>query len=216
MAKFLNEQGLAHMLAGLWARVNQKLSAISLTPGPPGPKGDKGDTGNTGATGPQGPPGNVGATGAAGPQGNTGAAGAKGVAFYGWSTAANLTNISSVSGMAVGDFVVNTGTATRTILGVSADIGGVVQSTSATAGTAAGSIRGAAGATGASGAQGQKGDKGDTGATGATGAQGPPGTANYTAPSSGPLKDMTLTQAIAYLNNVIQGAVAVKIDHSNV
>jgi len=94
MAKYLNDQGLAYMLASLWARVNQKITTISLTPGPPGPKGDKGDTGNTGA-------------------------------------------------------------------------------------------------------------------------QGPPGTANYTAPTSGPLKDMTLTQAIAYLNNVIQGSVAVKIDHSN-
>ena len=200
MAKYLNDAGLAHLLAGLWARVNQKLAAISLTPGPPGPQGLKGDTGNTGATGSQG------ATGAAG------AAGAKGVAFYGWSTASNLTNISSVSGMAVGDYVVNTGTATRTMLGVSTDIGGVVCATSATAGTAAGNIRGATGAAGATGSQGAKGDKGDTGATGP---QGPTGAANYTAPSSGPLKDMTLTQAIAYLNNVIQGSVAVKIDHSN-
>jgi len=48
MAKYLNEQGLLYVLAGLWARVNQKLAAISLTPGPPGPKGD---------TGSQGPPG---------------------------------------------------------------------------------------------------------------------------------------------------------------
>jgi len=35
-----------------------------------------------------------------------------------------LTDISSISGMEVGDFVVNTGTATRTILGISTVIGG--------------------------------------------------------------------------------------------
>ena len=175
MAKYLNETGLQHALAGLWARVNQALSAISLTPGPPGDKGDKGDTGNTGATGSQGPQGNTGATGA------QGATGAKGVAFYGWSTAANLTNISSISGMAVGDFVVNTGTATRTMLGVSTVIGGVVRSTSATAGTAAGNIRGA------------------------TGAQGPAGDLGYTAPTTGPLAGMNLTQAIAYLNELCNG-----------
>ena len=127
MAKYLNDQGLQHTLAGLWARVNQALSTISLTPGPPGPKGDKGDKGDTGATGSQGPQGNTGATGAAG----------------------------------------------------------------------------------------AKGDKGDKGDTGATGPQGPAGTANYTAPASGPLAGLTLTQAIAYLNNVIQGSVAVKIDHSS-
>ena len=97
MAKFLNDTGLQYALAGLWARMNQALSAISLTPGPLGPKGDKGDKGDTGATGPQGPA----------------------------------------------------------------------------------------------------------------------GTANYTAPASGPLAGLTLTQAIAYLNNVIQGSVAVKIDHSS-
>jgi len=185
MAKYLNETGLQRALAGLWARVQQALSNISLTPGP------------------QGPPGQTGATGPQGQTGATGAAGAKGVAFYGWDTAASLTNISSISGMAVGDFVVNTGTATRTILGVSTDIGGVVKSTSATAGTAAGNIRGATGAAGATGAQGP------------AGPQGPAGTANYTAPTTGPLANMTLTQAIAYLNNVIQGSVAVKIDHSN-
>jgi hypothetical protein len=115
------------------------------------------------------------------------------VAFYGWSTASNLTNISSASGMAVGDYVVNTGTATRTLLGVSAAIGGVVCSTSATAGTAAGNIRGATGETGATGAQGPQ------------GIQGPAGTDNYTAPTTGPLANMTLTQAIAYLNELCNG-----------
>jgi hypothetical protein len=78
LAKYLNDAGLAHLLAGLWARVNQKLSAISLTPGPKGDKGDKGDTGsqgpqgNTGATGSQGPKGDTGNTGATGPQGSAG------------------------------------------------------------------------------------------------------------------------------------------------
>jgi len=272
LAKYLNDQGLAHMLAGLWARVNQKLSAISLTPGPPGAKGDKGDTGATGATGAQGLHGNPGNTGATGPQGNTGntgatgATGAKGIAFYGWSTAANLTNISSVSGMAVGDFVVNTGAATRTILGVSCEIGGVVQSTSATAGTAAGSIRGVAGATGQTGATGSQGPQGNPGATGATGAAGAKGTSfygwstaanltnissisgmvigdyvvnnttatrtilgvstgiggvvrstsatagtaagnimGYTPPTTGPFANMTLTEVVAYLNNLCNG-----------
>jgi hypothetical protein len=75
MAKYLNDQGLAHMLAGLWARVNQKIAAISLTPGPPGPQGAKGDTGNTGATGSQGAQGDKGDTGATGPAGPQGPAG---------------------------------------------------------------------------------------------------------------------------------------------
>jgi hypothetical protein len=163
LAKFLNEQGLQRTLTGLWAKINQKISAISLTPGPPGPQGLKGDTGNTGATGSQGPQGNAGATGA------TGAAGAKGVSFYGWSTAANLTNISSISGMVIGDYVVNNTAATRTMLGVSTAIGGVVKSTSATAGTAAGNIMG------------------------------------YTPPTTGPLANMNLTDAIAYINQLLNG-----------
>ena len=66
MAKYLNETGLQRALAGLWARVNQALAAIALTPGPPGPKGDKGDTGSTGAKGDKGD------TGATGPQGPAG------------------------------------------------------------------------------------------------------------------------------------------------
>jgi hypothetical protein len=186
MAKYLNDPGLAHLLAGLWVRVNQALATINLTPGPPGPAGPQGPQGNTGATGPAGPQGS---------QGNTGAAGATGAAFYGWSTASNLTNISSITGMAVGDFVVNTGTATRTMLGVSTVIGGVVCSTSATAGTAAGNIRGPAG---------------ETGATGPAGPQGPAGTANFTAPTTGPLANMTLTNAIAYINQFLNG------EHKNI
>ena len=250
-------------------KVHIVLAAISLTPGPQGPKGDTGDTGSTGATGPQGNPGAKGYKGDKGDTGNTGAtgaagaAGAKGVAFHGWSTAANLTNISSISGMVVGDFVVNTGTATRTILGVSTAIGGVVCSTSATAGTATGNIQGPKGDTGDAGAAGVAGAKGvafygwntaanltnissvsgmavgdfvvntgmatrtilgvstdiggvvkSTSATagtaagnvrGATGPQGPAGDLGYTAPTSGPLANMTLTNAIAYINQFLNG-----------
>ncbi len=72
------------------------------------------------------PKGGTGATGATGGKGGTGA---KGTSFWGWNTADTMTNISQISGMAVGDYVVNTGTATRTILG-----------TSATAGTDSGSL----------------------------------------------------------------------------
>jgi len=78
MAKFLNDQGLAYMLAALWTRVNQKIAAISLTPGPPGPPGAKGDKGDTGATGPQGNPGATGATGSQGAKGDKGDTGATG------------------------------------------------------------------------------------------------------------------------------------------
>ena len=79
--------------------------------------------------------------------------GAKGVALYAWN--ADLTNIASIAGMEVGDYVVNTGTAPRMILGITAAIGDVIKSTSATAGMAAGNIRGAAGAPGANGTPGQ-------------------------------------------------------------
>jgi hypothetical protein len=95
-----------------------------------------------GAQGVQGTQGATGATGAAGAQG------VKGAGWYAWNTASNLTNISSISGMAIGDYVVNTGTATRTILGVSTVIGGIVRAASATTGTAVGNIRGATGANG--------------------------------------------------------------------
>jgi len=206
MAKFLNDQGLAYMLAALWARVNQKIAAISLTPGPPGPPGAKGDKGDTGATGPQGNPGATGATGSQGAKGDkgdtgntgaTGAAGAKGASFYGWNTASNLTNISSITGMDVGDYVVNTGTATRTILGVSTEIGGVVKSSSATAGTASGSIRGA------------------------QGPQGPAGSdATIAMPTTGKLAGMTPAQAFKYLSewldNVQKTTVKVKVTEIDV
>ncbi|UMO77785.1 tail fiber protein [Bacteriophage Phi NF-1] len=70
--------------------------------------------------------------------------GNEGYSYYAWSTAGNLTNISSISGMKVGDYVVNTSGATRTMLGVSTAVGGVVRSSGATTGTAAGSILGPA------------------------------------------------------------------------
>ena len=85
-----------------------------------------------------------------------------GTGFWGWNTASNLTNISSISGCKVGDYIVNTGTATRTMLGVSAAIGAVIKSTSATAGSAAGNIRGVAGATGEPGEPGPPGPAGST------------------------------------------------------
>jgi len=128
--------------------------------GTAGTKGDKGDTGAQGVQGLKGDTGAKGDTGTQGIQGNpgaTGAAGAKGAAFYAWNTASNLTNISSISGMAIGDYVVNTGTASRTILGVTTAIGDMVRSTSATAGTASGNIRGAAGTTGTNGTNGAEG-----------------------------------------------------------
>jgi len=76
--KYLNEQGMARALAGLWARVNQRISTISLTPGPPGPTGSQGPQGNPGPAGATGSQGVPGSTGPAGPQGNTGAVGATG------------------------------------------------------------------------------------------------------------------------------------------
>ena len=123
-----------------------------------------------------GPGGNVSIPGAPGKDGQPGERGATGVSFYGWNTAANLTNVSSIAGMAVGDFVVNTGTATRTILGQSTVIGGVVRSTSATAGTAAGNIRGPAGTT-----------------------------ASITMPTTGKLAGMTPAQAFQYLSEWLDG-----------
>lgn len=70
--------------------------------------------------------------------------GNEGYSYYAWSTAGDLTNISSISGMKVGDYVVNTSGATSTMLGVSTAVGGVVRSSGATTGTAAGSILGPA------------------------------------------------------------------------
>jgi hypothetical protein len=92
-----------------------------------------------------------------GPQGlggDPGAAGPAGVSLWAWSSSSNLTNISSVSGSSIGDHFVNTGAAPRTMLGVTAAIGDVVKSSSATAGALAGNIRGAQGEAGASPARG--------------------------------------------------------------
>lgn len=84
-----------------------------------------------------------------GPPGATGRDGAPGTAFWALPSNANMTNISQIAGMKVGDYVINTWSSTRTILGVSTASGGIVKSTSATTGTASGNIRGATGATGA-------------------------------------------------------------------
>jgi hypothetical protein len=67
---------------------------------------------------------------------------------------------------------------------------------------------GSAGPTGAQGLKGDAGAKGATGATGPqgnTGPQGPAGTANYTPPTSGPLAGLPLTDAIAYINQLLSG-----------
>jgi len=64
-----------HSLSGKYAthdEVDQKISAIQLTPGP---QGEAGPQGPQGEVGPQGP---AGADGAVGPQGETGPAGANG------------------------------------------------------------------------------------------------------------------------------------------
>jgi len=87
-----------------------------------------------------------------GAAGSPGGTGPKGVALYAVTGA--LSNISGVSGAAIGDFFVNAGSAAVSILGVSAAIGDVVKSTSATAGTAAGNIRGAGGGPGSPGEKG--------------------------------------------------------------
>lgn len=60
-------------------RLEDKIDAIQLTPGPKGdkgaqgPQGSTGATGSTGAAGPTGPKGDAGATGAIGPKGEPGA-----------------------------------------------------------------------------------------------------------------------------------------------
>lgn len=70
---------------------------------------------------------------------------------------------------------------------------------------------GPAGATGATGEQGPEGPmglpglEGPAGPQGATGSQGPPGDLGYTAPTTGPLAGMNLTQAVAYMNQLLSG-----------
>lgn len=95
-----------------------------------------------------------------------GGAGVRGRQVISWTTAGNLTNITQVAGLEVGDMVLNGGTATRTILGVSSPVGTLVRVTSATAGTNAGNIRGA------QGVQGQQGPAGPAGPVGPPGSGG--------------------------------------------
>lgn len=72
----------------------------------------------------------------------TAGVGPRGVSIWAHGTFSNVTNISQVAGMAVGDYVVNTTTSALTFLTVLTQPGGIVRSTSATAGVAAGNIRG--------------------------------------------------------------------------
>lgn len=90
----------------------------------------------------------VQATGNTGSPGATGPAGPKGVSFYGTLNA--VSNISSISGSQVGDYIVNIyDGSSLLILGQSVLPGQVVRITSATTGTIVGNIRGAQGNTGA-------------------------------------------------------------------
>jgi len=113
---------------------------------PRGEQGLQGTAGTNGTQGLQGPPGDQGIQGIPGIQGNSGV---DGVAFWGWNTAGDLADISQVLGAKIGDYFVNTGTATRNILGMSVTIGGVVKSTTASTGMSAGNIRGSTGEAGA-------------------------------------------------------------------
>lgn|GEM_PF-5443326 len=92
-----------------------------------------------------------------GQQGQAGSNGARGRRIFTWNTASNITNISQISGLEAGDIILNSGTATRTILGVSATVGTLISVTSATAGSNAGNIRGAQGFTGPQGPPGSGG-----------------------------------------------------------
>ena len=86
--------------------------------------------------------------------GNTGATGATGKGFY--NVSSDVSNISTVTGSRVGDFIVNAGSTSLTILGTTAAIGDVVEITGDTTGSKVGNIRGPQGSTG------------NTGPTGAT------------------------------------------------
>jgi hypothetical protein len=74
-----------------------------------------------------------------------GADGVRGNNIMPWNSATTVTNISQVTGAAVGDLILNAYSAAVTILGASVQPGGLRKVTSATAGTDAGSIRGAGG-----------------------------------------------------------------------
>lgn len=84
--------------------------------------------------------------------GDTGAQGEQGISFY--TTSANVSNISSISGSRVDDYIINVGSGTLTILGVSASVGDVIKIIDATTGTKVGNIRGPQGTTGSTGATG--------------------------------------------------------------
>jgi hypothetical protein len=75
-------------------------------------------------------------------RGGAGTNGTKGVAIYPWDSATALSNISQVTGSAIGDSFINTGTAAVTILGHVCNVGQIVQATSASAGNRVGTVRG--------------------------------------------------------------------------
>jgi hypothetical protein len=77
-----------------------------------------------------------------GPQGKAGAAGAKGTGFYAWRSATALTSINQISGVGIGDYIVNTNQISGKILGKTAQPGDVVVVTSSSAGDLYGSLKG--------------------------------------------------------------------------
>ncbi|MCL2810463.1 MAG: hypothetical protein FWD25_01040 [Clostridia bacterium] len=61
--------------------------------------------------------------------------------------------------------------------------------------------------------QGVPGLEGPQGLQGLPGPEGPPGDIGYIPPANGPMVGLSITNAVAFLNNVIQGLIAVRIDH---
>jgi len=68
-----------------------------------------------------------------------------GRSIFAWNSASSVTDISQIEGMSVGDYIINTGSSTRAILGVTAPIGEVVQAITDADGQSRGNIRGAQG-----------------------------------------------------------------------